>query len=207
MIRELLSLLPFEPTIEVQKDCRYSQYSAEGLADLYLLPRQEGPHPCVIFIHGGGWSAGDKNVYEGRAKRYAKAGFSTVAINYTLAKIGVAHTRWPVQLNDVGEAYRWVRSNAQVFGIDPNRIAVCGDSAGGHLALCLAQKEPTIKAVLNWFGPSNLIAAPMRSTVETTPLFEKKYADNPKPFEEASPLLSIEMGHMPPVCTIQHRFL
>ena len=132
----LMSLLPLDPANEVLRDCQYGSTSQQT-ADLYMLPRQEGPHPCVILIHGGGWMGGTKDVYAGLAKQFNRAGFSVVAINYTLAQEGKLETWWPAQIIDVQNAMKWLRDNHDIFGIDPNRIGVLGHSAGAHLALML----------------------------------------------------------------------
>jgi acetyl esterase/lipase len=171
------------PNWVIERDVKYGD-GAEQLADLYLLSNRKR-NPAIIFIHGGGWISGDKSAYLGRAKKYALAGFNVIAINYTLARQDDEPTRWPKQLEDVQTAVRWVRKNAALFGIDPNRIAAGGDSSGGHLALFLGALDEAfngtnpnlygeysskVSVVLNEFGPSNLAAPNLMGAISNLPL-------------------------------------
>lgn len=201
----LNTVLPyFSPIISpdwtVYKDIQYGVTKSE-VADLYLLNR--GVHPCVVFIHGGGWSTGDKSAYEGRARKYALAGFHVIAINYRLATYDDKTTQWPAQLQDVQLALRWIRQNAIVFRIDPYRVGVAGDSAGGHLSLMLGSnlyscagdrahlypgQSPWPNALLNMFGPCDLGAPGMKELIGVLPLFNNTtYEQNPELYKKASP--------------------
>lgn len=193
-----------KPNWTVYKDVQYGT-TTEEKADLYLL--NHGVRPCVIFIHGGGWSSGDKSAYEGRARKYALAGFHVISINYRLAKMDDKTTHWPAQLQDVQAAVRWVRQNAIHFRIDPNRIGVGGDSAGGHLALMLGANlysvsgdrshlysgfSPFPNCVLNMFGPCDLSMEGMKEFIAALPLFnEKSYEQVPDLYKAASPINKI----------------
>ncbi len=103
----------------------------------FALAQKPGNKPALIYIHGGGWLAGSpKSTY--RWCRYlAEHGVSAFSIRYELAseKKGIKPSQC---LMDVKTAVRWIRSKAETFGIDPNRIAVSGSSAGGHLAASLS---------------------------------------------------------------------
>jgi acetyl esterase/lipase len=185
------SILPLfssflSPSWTVYRDQQYGVTSAT--ADIYLL--NKGVHPVVVFIHGGGWSSGDKAAYAGRAKRYALAGFHVIALNYRLAKMDDPFTWWPAQISDVRLAMQWIRKNAMAWRIDPSRIGVCGDSAGAHLALllgCDIDNKPT--CILDMYGPTDLGAPGMCQLVEALPLFGgRTYARFPKVYDDASPL-------------------
>jgi acetyl esterase/lipase len=104
------------------------------LADLYL-PKHAGPHPAILFLHGGGWSSGNRTQLHKLAEAYAAAGYVGVAIDYDLTVDG-AH--FPLPLIESKAAVRWMRANAATYGIDPKRIAVVGSSAGGELAALVA---------------------------------------------------------------------
>lgn len=215
----LNNILPYfssfiKPDWTVYKDVKYG-LSSDETADLYLL--NHGVRPVVVFIHGGGWSSGDKSAYDGRARRYALAGFHVVAINYRLAKFEDKTTQWPAQLQDVQLALRWIRENAINFRIDPYRVAVGGDSAGGHLALMLGCNSHTVpgdrsnlypnmgsfpNAIINMFGPSNLAGPGMRQLVETLPLFNAQtYEQVPELYNQASPLYLMNAFFPPTVIT------
>ena len=106
--------------------------------DLYLpAGRSPATHaPAVVLIHGGGWIGGDKR--EAReveiGTTLAQNGFVVASINYAMKTAG----KYPLNLQDCKNAVRYLRSKATELGIDPERIAVLGGSAGGHLALMVA---------------------------------------------------------------------
>ncbi len=89
--------------------------------------------PAILIIHGGGWSAGSKNdmVYRTLMIDYAMKGYVVCNMNYRL----VQEAPMPACIEDVQSAVRWMKSNAQKLGIDPQRIGTYGHSAGGHLSL------------------------------------------------------------------------
>jgi acetyl esterase/lipase len=188
------------PAWTIYRDVAYGEWP-EQKADIYLLNR--GVHPVVIMIHGGGWSSGDKAAYAGRAKRYALAGFHVIAVNYRLATISDYRTWWPAQLDDVREVIRWVRRNAMSWRIDPRRIGVCGDSAGGHLALMLGTTDDKPTCILDMYGPTNLGAPGICPLIEALPLFGgRTYADFPKVYLDASPLAQAT-AFFPPTMIMQ----
>jgi acetyl esterase/lipase len=199
------------PNWIIERDVAYGS-EPEQLADLYLL-KDRRRNRAIIFIHGGGWVSGDKSGYAARAKKYALAGFSVIAVNYTLAKRHDERTKWPKQLEDIQTAVRWVRKNAASFGVDPNRIAAGGDSSGGHLALFLGALDEAVEGtssilysgysskvsvVLNMFGPSNLAAPDMIAAIWDLSLFSERTIES---FAKASPINYISPT-MSPVCTI-----
>src|SRR6185295_12182490 len=96
--------------------------------------------------HGGGWTAGDPSQAAGNALHFARRGIATVSISYRLAP---AH-RFPAPLDDVRHGLRHVRAHAAELGVDPERIALLGLSAGAHLALLahLAHDVPELTPAL-----------------------------------------------------------
>ena len=128
----------------VQKDVAYLGDGRAEKADVYTPP---GPHaaplPAVLLIHGGGWVGGDKADKRGISisTDLAAGGYVVFAINYKLSTWdSTAHAlrpAWPQNLYDCKSALRYMRKQAAQLGIDPTRIAVMGESAGGHLALLL----------------------------------------------------------------------
>jgi acetyl esterase/lipase len=105
--------------------------------DIYTPSALTEPAPGVVLLHGGGWRAGERGAMRGYGERLAKAGFVGVAPEYRLTP----ESAWPAQIHDVKAAIRWVRSNSAELGIDPERIALLGRSAGAHLALLAAGTE------------------------------------------------------------------
>ena len=125
--------------------------------DVYI-PRGEWKNnrPAVLFIHGGGFKGGDKAEYRSASvcADLARAGYVAVSCNYILSTKENPGA-WPQNIADCREAVRWMRKNATDLGIDPQRIAVAGGSAGGYLALMvgLADEKPELggdpKAVIS----------------------------------------------------------
>jgi acetyl esterase len=104
--------------------------------DAYV-PRGRGPFPAVIIAHGGGWEAGDKVTYVTPLfEPLAKAGFAWFSIDYRLTP----QYRHQDQIEDLRAAIRFVRAHEKSFRIDPNRVAVIGESASGQMAALLATR-------------------------------------------------------------------
>mgnify|MGYP001109650208 CR=1 FL=1 len=107
--------------------------------------------PGIIFVHGGGWRSGDKNQYDGLQREAAKRGYASASINYRLGSGGIYY-----QYEDVMRAVLTIRANAQQYGVDPNRIAIWGDSAGGSLAMRVAASgDSGLAAAVGWSAPVN----------------------------------------------------
>ncbi len=100
-------------------------------------PRAPGRNPCFVFIHGGGWKSGTPAEPYRWCRYLAEHGVSAFSVNYQMSneEKGVLPTQC---LQDAKTAFRWLRANAERFGIDPNQIAAGGPSAGGHLSAALA---------------------------------------------------------------------
>ena len=138
--------------------------------DLYLpAATSESPRPLIVFVHGGAWRLGSKAGGGRRLQRFLDSGnYVGASINYRLTPEAL----WPAQIHDCRAAIRWLRGNAEMYGIDPKRIAVWGTSAGGHLVAMLGTshgveglegdlgeydaESSAVQAVVNFFGPANL---------------------------------------------------
>ena len=99
--------------------------------DLYLPSGCEAPAPLVIWFHSGTWRSGDKS--DCPIRWLAEDGFAVASVGYRLSDTAV----FPAQLDDCRAALAYLSKNADLWGIDPNRICVAGSSAGGHLAALL----------------------------------------------------------------------
>ena len=140
--------------------------------DLYVQKGRDFKvrRPGVLFIHGGGFTGGDKAEYRSASVSadLARAGYVVVSCNYVLGpkdKPGV----WPRNIADCRDAVRWMRANADALGLDPDRIAVAGGSAGGYLALMVglsddktgpggdpaAKHSAKVSAVIDMYGVVN----------------------------------------------------
>ncbi|MBF0245855.1 MAG: alpha/beta hydrolase, partial [Planctomycetes bacterium] len=109
-----------------------------GRSLLIYAPAAQGTaaRAAAVFIHGGGWAAGEPEQFALHARYYAARGLVGISIGYRLAKPPATTVLDCVA--DVKSAMRWIRSHAGELGVDPARIAVLGDSAGGHLAAATA---------------------------------------------------------------------
>src|SRR5919201_2813081 len=106
----------------------------EAKVDLYVTRTPDKPLPTMIYIHGGGWTGGTKESRSVAILPYLDMGMNVVNVEYRLARVAQA----PAAVEDCRCALRWVIQNAKQYGIDVNRLAVAGESAGGHLALTTA---------------------------------------------------------------------
>lgn len=129
--------------------------------DLYL-PDSQTPSanpPIIVFIHGGRWFRNDKTQFElyNRIPQVMEAGYAVAAINYTFSNEAV----WPAQLEDLRNAFDFIRENGDQYGYNAEHIAVWGQSSGAHLALWAAfdqaqNPNTRLDALVSWYAPSDL---------------------------------------------------
>ncbi|HEX4145055.1 MAG TPA: alpha/beta hydrolase [Pirellulales bacterium] len=127
----------FGDKVELRFDQPYAGTSNKfQMLDLYLPKHRadDKPLPLVVFIHGGGWSGGDRKGYAVPACILAASGkYAAASVGYRLS----AEAHWPQQIFDCKAAIRWLRGHAKELGLDPDKIGVTGASAGGHLVTLL----------------------------------------------------------------------
>ena len=106
------------------------------------FPDGDGPFPGVVFLHGGGWVVGDLDSHDNVCRAICKrAGAVVVSVHYRLAP----EHRFPAALEDSVDATAWVADNCAALGIDPRRLVIAGDSAGGNMATVVAAKARDAK--------------------------------------------------------------
>ena len=155
---------------ELRTDVVYAEVDGFALRfDHYRARKVDGPAPAVVVVHGGAWMRGDPSQAAGNALHFARHGIATVSISYRLAP----RHRFPAPLDDVRRGLRWVRAHAAELGIDAERLALLGLSAGAHLAMMahvarvlpeLAPDLPAdlrdvsedVRAVMVHYGPFDL---------------------------------------------------
>ncbi|HEY4234082.1 MAG TPA: alpha/beta hydrolase [Lacipirellulaceae bacterium] len=141
---------------ELRSDIEYATADGESLKLDVSVPDGAGPFPVVLVIHGGGWSRGSKA--EGMKPLVGPltdGGFTWFSINYRLAP---AHP-WPTCIDDVRSAIRWVKAHAAEYKGDPQKVALLGYSAGGHLAAfaaATADDDTRVQGVVLFAGPVSL---------------------------------------------------
>ena len=121
--------------VEIRENEIFGTGGGRDLSCDVFLPPSDGKNRIgILLIHGGAWMQGDKSQLRAYGVQLARYGFVTVCSEYRLS----GEAPWPAQIHDCKAALRWMRANANSLGIDPDRIAVSGNSAGAHLALLLA---------------------------------------------------------------------
>ncbi|WP_304646000.1 glycosyl hydrolase family 28 protein [uncultured Duncaniella sp.] len=197
-----------------------------GDRDLHVdifRPDDNKTYPALIMIHGGGWNSGDKSLQIPMAQQIALRGYVTIPVEYRL----IPEALYPAGLHDIKTAVRWVRANAARYGIDPERIAVSGCSAGAQLATLVGvtngskthegkgdwrKVSSDVQAVINMDGIATFVSE--SNIADARDRFNKKgvlpvnaqwlgglYEDSPNNWKEASSLLWITPKSAP-VCFI-----
>jgi acetyl esterase/lipase len=120
--------------IETRHGIEYARHDGAALlGDLYA-PKAAGPHPVIVAIHGGGWQLGARDSYRHWGPYLAQRGYALFAVGYRLSKPG--EKSYPQAVHDIRAAVQFVKGAG--LALDPNRVALMGDSAGAHLAALVA---------------------------------------------------------------------
>lgn len=145
-------------TAEMRTNVEFAVAGSESLKLDANVPDGKGPFPAVMLVHGGGWRGGSKEVFiTPLFKPLTEAGFTWFSINYRLAPTN----RYPDAVDDVVTAVRWVKAHAIGYKVDVKRIALVGESAGGHLVALVGARNGRdlgIAAVVPYYAPCDLEA-------------------------------------------------
>jgi acetyl esterase/lipase len=163
-----------EYLVTTKTDITFAEHDGvKLLGDLYA-PKGLDKAPMLVAVHGGGWQGGNRKFYAAWGEYLAKNGYAVFAIEYRLMKPGVK--TYPGAVYDTKAAVQYVRANAAELNIDPDRIGMIGDSAGGHLSalVALAGEEPQfsseyrsdphasvstkVKTVVGFYGVYDMVA-------------------------------------------------
>lgn len=171
--------------VVVERDMEYSNPDGQHLQLNLARPKEPGTgRPAVVCIHGGGFRAGKRDRWDAMCKQLAERGYVAVTVTYRLAP----KYQFPAAVHDVKAAVRWLRANADKYGVDRQKIGALGDSAGGHLAQFLgvtggvaqfegdggnADQSSSVACVVNYYGPSDFTKSYGKSVdaAEVLPLF------------------------------------
>ena len=174
--------------------------------------------PGLVYIHGGGWTIGDLDTHDVLCRMLClQAAGVVVSVDY---RMGPEH-KFPAAYEDAVAAWQWVASHAQALGVDPTRIAMGGDSAGGNLAAaaCLGLREQGLTPVMQLLiYPSTLMAPETASyqtngqgymlTRESMAWYSGHYLRGPQDAQDwrASPQLAASHAHLPPAFVLTAGF-
>jgi len=181
------------------------RYGTATTMDIYTPLDGREDRPAVMLIHGGGWHAFSKETYQEQAIRLAGAGFVTANINYRLVPDGV----YPRIIQDCVCALAFFRAHADDYGFDPDRVALMGYSAGGHLvsllgvAIEVEEFQPTCaagstgppNAVIAGAGPQDLRELAWADAVQD--LIGGTIEEYPERYDLASPIAHVAAGAPP----------
>jgi acetyl esterase/lipase len=164
---------------ELRRDIEYARVNGASLGMDACLPESTNKAPAVIIVHGGGWVRGNREVDVAPLfEPLRDGGFAWFSIDYRLA---TDVTQFGVAIDDVRQSIRFVKSHAAEFHIDPDRLALIGESAGGQLAAMAALRggaDESVKAVVALYAPTDLVTlvktseyipARIRNSVQGTP--------------------------------------
>ena len=147
---------PCPPPARFERDVEYSRPGGESLRLDICTPPGKGPFPAALLVHGGGWTSGDRTqAARALVRPLTGASIAWLAVSYRLAPRHV----YPAPVDDVLAAVRWTRKNARRLHIDAERLALVGESAGGHLvadAAVRAGDDARVAAVVPFFAPVDL---------------------------------------------------
>jgi acetyl esterase len=174
-----------------------------GLRADIAVPSGAGPHPVVIYLHGGGWAFGSPASFRKLGMQFAEAGYLTINLDYRLAP----EHPFPAALEDAIFAIGWASENARRWNGDGRRIAIGGDSAGANLAMSAItssgpERRAPVRAALLFYGAYDLVATAERNRslpglqtqLNTYVAGDKTSFDDPR----VSPLKAVAPGVLPP---------
>ncbi len=165
---------PVPPGVQVLRDLEYVAHGHErNRLDLYRPEKATRPLPVILWVHGGGWTRGDKSRVP--IAWFATNGYAIAAMNYRFSQ----HAVFPAQIQDCKAAVRWLRANARKYGLDKDHVGAWGISAGGHLVALLGttagvkefegpggnnDQSSRVQAVVDWAGPTDFLTAGKKDT-------------------------------------------
>lgn len=173
--------------------------------DVYRPPQPRADGKAVLLVHGGAWFQGDRSQLRGYGVLLGRLGYTCVSTEYRLT----GEARWPAQIHDVKACLRFMRSQSGALGIDPDKISISGNSAGGHLSLLIAATpgapefegegghpgvETHVEACIAFYAPT--VLGTEWTLSGTPPLFEDGASEEVA--RAASPLTYATRPDLPP---------
>lgn len=196
-------------SVEERLDVEYGKAGARALhLDLYLPKNRSGATPAILFLHGGAWKGGKRGDMKYYCVKFAEKGYVTATASYRLTE----EAPFPAALHDVKCAVRWLRAQAEPLRIDPVRIAVSGNSAGGHLSMLIGYVDDPalegdggnndvssqVSCLVNFYGPTDLTTDfAISQDVVVNFMGGKPYTEAPAVYQSASPLFHLTQDDPP----------
>jgi acetyl esterase/lipase len=118
------------------EDVEYLRHGDKPLLARVYLPEWEGPYPCIVEVHGGGWSIFDRTRGKNLHEALARSGVVVVALDFRLAAEGA----YPLSVADIHYGVRWVKANAAKLKTRPDLVGASGNSSGGHQAMLISMR-------------------------------------------------------------------
>ena len=184
-----------------QRDVHYGDAEKEPWRVLDVYDAEgDGPRPVYLFVHGGGWTIGDKRVGRTTAQSFLDNGITFVSVGYRLEGKDGDDIPWPGNAEDIAAAIGFVIDHAESLNIDPARVTIAGHSAGAHLVAIVAADASFLNAVGHspdelWSlvaidGAGYDLAARQRSLEGpmVRRLYAKAFGEDPDVLKAASPL-------------------
>ncbi|HJZ59783.1 MAG TPA: alpha/beta hydrolase [Gemmataceae bacterium] len=204
--------------LQSERDITYATIDGQKLQLDITRPKDGGPYPCIVCLHGGAWKLGSRRDVSSFADAVAARGYVVAAVSYRLAP----KYKFPAQIEDARTAVRFLRANAKTYNLDPTRIGAVGFSAGAHLALLLGvadkaaelngtlylEQDGRVQCVVSFFGPTDLslyAASPGLVDAYMVPLLGKEVKTDPKLYKRASPIEYVTKD-APPILMIHGTF-
>ena len=186
---------------ELKKDIEFARQGDVSLTLDAWVPDGKGPFPTVIIVHGGGWEAGTKTTYVPPLFEPLKqGGFAWFTINYRLAP----QYPFPACTDDTFKAIEWVKDHAKEYKVDPKRIALMGESAGGHIVAYVGARgrgKTKVAAVVDFYGVHDLLRRERQrglgKNLKQLLHIEELNPESEKKLTDASPIKYVTKG-MPP---------
>jgi acetyl esterase/lipase len=199
-MKKTITIVEKDPLINLNEGIVYAQRaewcesSTRPLKISLLRKRQFADYdsrvtwPVIVWLCGGAWTEMDRNVWIPELAWFAKQGYVVASVDYSVT----ARTRFPQQIIDIKEAIRFLRANAEKYGLDPARFAVMGESAGGYLCALAGvtgnirdydtgtnlDKSSAVQAAVPWYPVTEVSSFPIADIlVDALPPDIKKYPD------------------------------
>jgi len=149
--------------VAFRPDIPYAERDGERLTIQYLTPRNDRrDNPLIVFVQGSAWFRQDIYIHLPEMIRMCQKGYCVALVQYRPSTTA----KFPAQTEDVKTAIRFLRARAEKYRFDPERVAIWGDSSGGHTALMVGftgndwpnaagdEGDASVKCIVDWYGPT-----------------------------------------------------